>query len=177
MTSRRVEKGEQLVNSYNQCELCGNRFYDYTTIDIFLDYGFVESYPQKWMIDEVRLKFEVMEPEDGSDGLKIKWTMPPSVWGVAWLKDEVARLRQFAEDKQNDTELEKSMPQHEYDMVWMLQKAALSAFEAAAKQSEGLTSGAAWKCDLGWWEVEDWEEDPCYERDLRHNYALLQEDM
>lgn len=175
MAARKIEKDEELYNTYNHCDMCVNRKFDYGTTDMLLDYGFVESYPQKWVVDQVRLKFEVFEPEDGSEGLKIKFNVRPSAWGVAWLKDEVTRLRQFAADNKNNTELQESMPKNEYDTVWEFHQAALSAFEAALEQSVGLVSEKVWWCDESWWEIEDWETDDCTERDLRHMAALQQE--
>jgi len=48
--SRAVEAGEEIYVSYNMCGDCRNRYETYGTPHIFADYGFVEQYPQKWIL-------------------------------------------------------------------------------------------------------------------------------
>lgn len=57
-------------NSYNQCSICGGRnvSFNFGTTLILNDYGFVESYPQRWILyGEIR--FDLDEKKDGSGEL------------------------------------------------------------------------------------------------------------
>lgn len=50
--TKRVKKGEELYTSYNMCRDCGGRTQHYGTPDMFRDYGFVETFPQRWIFDD-----------------------------------------------------------------------------------------------------------------------------
>ena len=49
---RDIEAKEQIYTSYNMCDSCGNRYFDYGTAEILRDYGFVEQMPQTWIFDD-----------------------------------------------------------------------------------------------------------------------------
>lgn len=46
--SRDIKVNEQIYTSYNRCESCGNRNFEYGTDDILREYGFVEQMPQSF---------------------------------------------------------------------------------------------------------------------------------
>lgn len=48
-----IKKGDQLYNSYNECNDldCEDIKYTYVTQHILVDYGFVEDYPRRWMFE------------------------------------------------------------------------------------------------------------------------------
>eukprot|EP00588_Corethron_pennatum_P010730 CAMPEP_0194280678 /NCGR_PEP_ID=MMETSP0169-20130528/18302_1 /TAXON_ID=218684 /ORGANISM="Corethron pennatum, Strain L29A3" /LENGTH=371 /DNA_ID=CAMNT_0039025485 /DNA_START=21 /DNA_END=1136 /DNA_ORIENTATION=+ len=65
--SRAIEAGEEIYTSYNMCKDCGNRHETYGTPQIFSDYGFVEQYPQRWILGPA--VFDIKEAEGG--GLEV----------------------------------------------------------------------------------------------------------
>ncbi|KAL7525730.1 hypothetical protein ACHAWF_001486 [Thalassiosira exigua] len=162
VASRRIEAGEQLHNSYNQCgPVCQGRMHYFGTPEILVWYGFVESYPQRYMVDQVRLKFDIVEKEDGSGALEAKFAVPPSVWGVDYLKQEAMRLETFEQKYGKDKDLVERVPRSEYNVIWEYHDALSKAFDLAIKSAEGITSEIVWKCDCEWWKVEDWQEAQC----------------
>uniref|UniRef100_A0A7S2R0Y1 SET domain-containing protein n=1 Tax=Eucampia antarctica TaxID=49252 RepID=A0A7S2R0Y1_9STRA len=69
-----IKKGEEIFNSYNMCNICSGRKYnfEYGTSAILNDYGFVESYPQRWIFGDVL--FDLDEKNDNSGDLVITWS-------------------------------------------------------------------------------------------------------
>lgn len=67
VTSKPILAGEELFLSYNQCVIC-DQYYDwFGTPEMFLHFGFVESYPQRWLFDFARVKFD-LDWKDGDEG-------------------------------------------------------------------------------------------------------------
>ena len=51
--SRDIMANEQIHTTYNRCDNCGNREYEYGTDYILREYGFVEQMPQSFYFDEM----------------------------------------------------------------------------------------------------------------------------
>ncbi len=67
VTSKPILAGEELYNSYNHCTIC-QQYYDwFGTPEMFLHFGFVEGYPQRWLFDFARVKFD-LDWKDGDEG-------------------------------------------------------------------------------------------------------------
>ena len=67
VTSKPVLAREELFNSYNHCSIC-QEYYDwFGTPEMFLHFGFVEGYPQRWLFDFARVKFD-LDWKDGDEG-------------------------------------------------------------------------------------------------------------
>ena len=67
VTSKPILAGEELFLSYNHCTIC-QYYYDwFGTPEIFLHFGFVEGYPQRWLFDFARVKFD-LDWKDGDEG-------------------------------------------------------------------------------------------------------------
>ena len=67
VTSKPILAGEELFLSYNRCTIC-QEYYDYFgTPEMFLHFGFVESYPQRWLFDFARVKFD-LDWKNGDEG-------------------------------------------------------------------------------------------------------------
>jgi len=64
--SKPIKAGEELFNTYNHCSVCGDRLDWFGTPEMWLQYGFVESFPQRWLFDFARIKFE-LEWKDGDE--------------------------------------------------------------------------------------------------------------
>lgn len=49
--SRIIEAGEELYTSQNLCDDCeGKNEGNYGTLELLRDYGFIENFPQRWII-------------------------------------------------------------------------------------------------------------------------------
>jgi hypothetical protein len=70
---RNIQKGEQIYLSYNHCLQCDNRYYSYGTPELLRDYGFVESFPQRWIFNmEPKIAFDIVESPPNKD-LELIW--------------------------------------------------------------------------------------------------------
>ncbi len=67
VTSKPILAGEELFNSYNQCSICYHYYDWFGTPEMFLHFGFVEGYPQRWLFDFARVKFD-LDWKDGDEG-------------------------------------------------------------------------------------------------------------
>ena len=77
---RKILKGEQIYNSYNLCDHCGiKRHNTYGTAELFQDYGFIESMPQRWYFfrtkekEPLRLELDYENDDDGHLVIGAKW--------------------------------------------------------------------------------------------------------
>ncbi|CAJ1962953.1 unnamed protein product [Cylindrotheca closterium] len=96
LASRDINEGEILKHSLNLCSGClatekgraGRRTYEnYGTAELFRDYGFVEDYPQIWLLDDCTFEIDVVDAitakkegsshiiVDGKD-LQVSWITP-----------------------------------------------------------------------------------------------------
>lgn len=150
--------GEQLQNSYNQCDWCdtfsnpsnGPRSFQVTP-QLFELYGFVELIPQRWVIPCHRLFFDI--DEDGSD-LVVDFVVPPSRDGIAFLKDQIEVLQHF----ETEHRMRSDIPEHELEAIMKLHTAMESAFTLAIEQSKGQITDEVWHWDEDDWYMEDDEE-------------------
>ena len=161
LAHRRIDAGEQLHSSYNQCNVCGGRHDEYGTPEVFEEYGFVESLPQRWYVHQVRLKFDLVESDDGKGEPQVKFIVPPSIWGTHFMQEEVRRLEKFGKDYRDDKDLAANVPPLELEMIWQYHDATLTAFNAAILAAEGKIDEVVWLCDCDWYLVRDWEEEGC----------------
>lgn len=159
---RRIEAGEQLHQSYNQCTVCGNRHDEFGTAEMFLGYGFVESLPQRWYVYQVRLKFDLIEGDDAGGEPQVKFIVPPSIWGVTFMEEEVRRLEQFGKDYRDDEDLAAIIPPYELEMIWQYHNAVLTAFRTAIAAAEDEIDEVVWDCHCDdWYLIRDWDEEAC----------------
>ncbi|KAL7530268.1 hypothetical protein ACHAWF_003310 [Thalassiosira exigua] len=153
VTSRVIEAGEQLFNSYNRCNICEGRFDWMGTPEMFLHYGFVESMPQSWLIDFARIKF-VLDWKDGDESsgeLAVDFKLPPSEKGMGLLREELARLKSFAEaHRQTRFEDYKDMTEHEWKSLWQYFDALYIALSNAVQSTSALVDDV-WKLGNDWW--------------------------
>jgi hypothetical protein len=155
---RDVKAGEEIRNSYNKCEWC-QAFHNspsygliFVTPMIFEHYGFIEAVPQRWIVPSYRLLFDVVQ-EEGSDGLKAKFAIPPSPHGLQYLQKEIERLQAFS--VRLDEEIAKhGIPEIELNTIQDYWKAILAAYKAATEEaSQTILNDEVWyrHCDY-WWE-------------------------
>jgi hypothetical protein len=70
---RNIQKGEQIYLSYNHCLQCDNRYYSYGTPELLRDYGFVESFPQRWIFFSMQPKIAFDIVESPNKDLELIW--------------------------------------------------------------------------------------------------------
>mmetsp|Transcript_28396 Transcript_28396/g.64957 ORF Transcript_28396/g.64957 Transcript_28396/m.64957 type:complete len:412 (-) Transcript_28396:307-1542(-) len=153
ITNRKVEAGEQLYASYNQCNACQNRIDNFGTPEMFQNYGFVEPMPQRWFIEKVRVKFDIDEKEDGT-GLKLTFKIPISKRGMLYFQKELHRLKNFEKRYRNNSKIASMVPKNELSALWQYHDAVITAFELAYRTGEGQTTNYVWKLGDDWWKTK-----------------------
>lgn len=171
---RDIDAGEQLQNSYNQCQWCQiytnpeTADWFQVTPQIFELYGFVEFMPQRFAVPHVRLLFDIDEvDEDEADfpgELEVDFVVPPSPAGIQFLHERLHFLREIeVRIKENQ-----SITAAETEGLLSLHSAIVTAFSAALQQAGGQVSNEVWQMGEMWfWEsdidIEEDEEDYYYE--------------
>ena len=134
IATRAIEKLEQLNYSYNRCSYCtcfeqGT----FVTPDLFFEYGFVETLPQRWAFDNVDLIFDIDEKEGhGDDELEVNFVKPPTKADVYFMKKELKRLRYLMNSKRKMVKISEL----ELDSIMEFLKALVDAFTHALKSAE-----------------------------------------
>ncbi|KAL7519156.1 hypothetical protein ACHAWX_003951 [Stephanocyclus meneghinianus] len=151
IAGRQLQPEEQLYNSYNRCGSC-DAWYDwFGTPEVFLNFGFVESYPQRWLFDLARVKFDLIEADDGQ--ISVKFLVPPSKRGVEMLHHQLVRLNGFSVKYQNKSAIEVGVRSIEWDSLWQYYDALHAALTFVTNTNETLVDDV-WIMDDNWW-VQD----------------------
>lgn len=157
VTTKPIKAGEELYNSYNHCNICYEYFDWVGTPEMFLNYGFVESYPQRWLFDFARIKFD-LDWDMGTEStgiVELKFLVPPSEKGLMLLTEELKRLEVFGAKNRNKSAeyFEKGMTTSEWDSFWQYFDALDNAMSHAVLTAETL-SDEVWELSDDWW-VQD----------------------
>ena len=141
IATRAIEKGEQLNCSYNRCSYCtcfeqGN----FVTPDLFFEYGFVETLPQRWAFANVDLIFDIDEKEGNvDDELEVNFVNPPTKADVYFMRTELKRLsfvlRRYLK---NYPTLSLQISELELDSITKFHKALVDAFTHALKSAQAV---------------------------------------
>jgi hypothetical protein len=158
-TSKPVKAGEELYNSYNQCNNCVHWRFWLGTPEMLNLYGFVELMPQRWLFHYVRTKFDLYwKDEDESTGeLQVKFHVPPSERGMAFFRQELKRLQDFEQRRKVDA-VEALVPKSEWETIWQYHNALTIAIAHVLDSGVEVTD-EVWKRGRYWW-VEDGFEPP-----------------
>jgi hypothetical protein len=161
VTSKRVKAGEELFNSYNQCNNCAEVKDWLGTPEMFNQYGFVERMPQRWLFHYARVKFDLTwKNEDESTGeLEVNFHVPPSERGMVFLREELKRLKDFEQRRKVD-KADALVPKSEREAFWQYHN-ALTVAMAHALDSRVEVTEEVWERGRYWW-VEDAAETPKY---------------
>ena len=120
--SRDIKTNEQLYTSYNECENCSNRKYEFGVERILTEYGFVEEMPQSFYFHH--LKFGYRLEENWKTIAKNSGYGKPYV--TEWVykepsKENVAEmelmLKQISWRKATELSKQCSVPDHEWDTI------------------------------------------------------------
>jgi hypothetical protein len=133
--SKRIEAGEELFLTYDNCADCNTTPEDWGTPELLRDFGFVELYPQKFYFNvEDPIFIGIHEDErDGETYLKIEWLgngVSPSYKQIKWMEEEYLRLV----DLQHDGVLEEKrqlMPEKEWNTIFQYHQALATTLDGA----------------------------------------------
>lgn len=142
-----------MQSSYNQCKWCDGLYsnpkdaYTYqVTPQLFEIYGFVESVPQRWVIPEYRLFFDIIHAEDEDeeaeedDLVEVDFIVPPSWSGLVFLRQRLQFLEEFEEQIEDRTDI----PKDELDGILNFHSALVDAYILAMQHSVGEASERVW---------------------------------
>ncbi|KAL9185965.1 hypothetical protein ACHAXT_003742 [Thalassiosira profunda] len=156
VTTRRIGKGDELFNSYNQCSICSARYDWFGTPEMFLHYGFVEPFPQRWLIDFARMKFDIVwkDGDELTGEMAVNFLVPPSEKGISLLREEVARLESYAAEwRHTDYTVDPDLTREEWDALWHYTDALHNALSLAVGSNADLTDDV-WALSDDWWVQE-----------------------
>lgn len=125
MITRPVEAGEELQNTYNQCEWCDPSYV--ATPQIFELFGFVEPFPQRWVIADYDIIFDIFQHAEGQ--IEISFESLPDDFGVIFMQRRLQELEEFKQKYQDRTDL----PKAEYDGIFQFHEAVVNAFSWAVQ--------------------------------------------
>jgi len=144
---RDIAAGEEIYTTYNHCIDCESRLENYGTPELLRDYGFVESYPQRWVFSLKKSKptsrSKVVSFDldlDETAQVKLTWSRDPPPGALLWLKSQLKELKDAGE-----LELEKrdtSIPDNEWDTIMKYYNALTVAFTEAIKALESAGMGS-----------------------------------
>ena len=152
--SKSIKAGEELLLSYNRCNICNDRLDWYGTPQMWLEYGFIESIPQRWLFDFARVKFE-LEWKDGDESsgeVAVNFLVPMSSKGKLLLQEELTRLDTFADTYRHKSYEEYGgMSRFEWESLWQYYDALHNAMTLATTQSDVSLSDEVWTLGHDWW--------------------------
>jgi len=150
VTSKPILAGEELYNSYNHCTICQHYYDWFGTPEMFLHFGFVEGYPQRWLFDFARVKFD-LDWKDGDEGtgeVVADFLVPPSEKGMDLLKNEFDRLEKFGQMREKSSNGD--VPEYELKSLWEYYDALSGALRYALESNATLVDDV-WSMDEDWW--------------------------
>lgn len=90
--TRSISRGEEIAFSYNMAQHQDSWTKNfYGTPEFLRDYGFVEPFPQRWMFDEIRFRFELTKDDNGA--IKLTWLSGPDTRYFDFMREQLERLR------------------------------------------------------------------------------------
>eukprot|EP00978_Attheya_sp_CCMP212_P021894 scaffold64378_cov66-Attheya_sp.AAC.1 len=144
IATRDIEAGEEIHHSYYLCPKCGESLSNgFGTRSLLLNYGFVESMPQRWTfytnyddLDEnVDITFDIDYAKPGAPPgeLDLRWYVgetPKDQNELIHLREELERLEEEEDELNNDDD---GIPDYEYDVIRRYLEARIVAFRKAVQ--------------------------------------------
>jgi spermidine synthase len=135
---RAIAAGEELYASFNDCHDCSDTPHDRGTPELLRDFGFVESYPRTFYLEEdagVDFKVDQEEEENGETFLQVTWLGGrPNALAIEYLEEELVRLQDMTHQGIMEGRRE-LMLEGEYDVIFQFHQALTEAFYAAIKEA------------------------------------------
>jgi len=178
VTARKdIQPGEQIYNSYNMCDNCGGRKDGYGTPELFRDYGFVESFPQRWNFEDLGFMFDLNESETDGE-IEVVWFKeeehPTSNENKGNTKNKVMKELRRLVKKRNEiwrTEIQDGktpIPEKEWSDIWEFHQSLVSAliyaFNSMVDDNDKLpiqkdSCTADGICGIDYFDSLNWESD------------------
>ena len=136
-----IKKGDEIFNSYNMCTVCGGRkfSFEYGTSEVLNDYGFVESYPRRWILSD-DIRFDLDEVDDGSGNLELTWDprrrQPSAQLIKRVLVPELERLEEISHTKDDIIEMYPGIVESEIETVLIYRNGLIAAMRHALQYYE-----------------------------------------
>ncbi|KAL7552899.1 hypothetical protein ACHAWF_016148 [Thalassiosira exigua] len=153
ITTKALNAGEELINSYNRCSSACTQYYDwFGTPEMLLHYGFVESLPQRWLFDFARIKFDLdwKDSDEATNEVVVKFLVPPSEKGIKLLQQELTRLESFALVRETMNYEDEGISAGEWESLWLYYDALHDALSYAVKSNASVTDDV-WTWSDDWW--------------------------
>mmetsp|Transcript_27124 Transcript_27124/g.58102 ORF Transcript_27124/g.58102 Transcript_27124/m.58102 type:complete len:431 (-) Transcript_27124:193-1485(-) len=154
VTTKSIKAGDELYNSYNRCNICYENYDWHGTPEMFIQFGFVETLPQRWLFDFARVKFELdWKDDDETTGeVVVDFLVPPSEKGMLLLQEELTRLKSFSTMHRRKSYKEyEGMSKYEWESLWQYYDALHDALTNAIVQSDATLSDEVWELGDNWW--------------------------
>mmetsp|Transcript_15906 Transcript_15906/g.33418 ORF Transcript_15906/g.33418 Transcript_15906/m.33418 type:complete len:420 (-) Transcript_15906:267-1526(-) len=145
-SSRAIQKGEEVLMSYNRCADCKLVANEWGTPEILRDFGFVEGYPHRYYFEEEEIWFEIVDSVPGNDeeGKQVLWDDhiiwedgsfigPPGRKGIEYLRAEIDKFE--AIEKLTEKEL-RHVALNEWNTIMRYKETAVKDFRLAIKEAE-----------------------------------------
>mmetsp|Transcript_22156 Transcript_22156/g.33493 ORF Transcript_22156/g.33493 Transcript_22156/m.33493 type:complete len:396 (+) Transcript_22156:126-1313(+) len=90
--TRAISRGEEIAFSYNFAthqDSWTKKYYG--TSEFLRDFGFVESFPQRWVFDEDSFRFDLKKDADGE--IELTWLSEPDKEYFDFIREQLERLR------------------------------------------------------------------------------------
>jgi spermidine synthase len=146
---KKIQAGEQLFISYNDCVNCKKNEQDlilFRTPEIFRDYGFVESYPQRWgFFGGVSLLIEEVEGVDGKITLEAKHLGWQTDDWLEFMTNKMVNLQDMLYDAEMLAARD-SIPPKEWETLFLYHSAMMKALSSAVKSSNIAPNEAEFRC-------------------------------
>jgi len=141
--AKRIQKGEELYFSYNQCLDCADTTDYWGTPEILRDFGFVENYPQIWIFLEQDIGFSLYYDEDDDEqkNLLVLWdeeSHRPDAEQKQYLKYNLDRLLTLGDGNElySKNMNIQAIPLNEWNMIIQYYRAVVVALETVLKDAE-----------------------------------------
>ncbi len=128
-----IQKGQEIYNSYNFCNNCNNRIrsFDFGTMEIFNDYGFIERYPQRWILSpNFRFDLNYNDDDDKFEVSLCPWCQQQSnEETIQFLQKELERLESIHTTFKHEKTINDypGILPHEWNLLWEFHQAFMVA--------------------------------------------------
>lgn len=152
-SSRPIKSGEEIFATYDKCVDCEDISDEWGTPEILRDFGFVESYPHRWIFEDANeldadIWFEIKQ--DDKNETSVEWWFDeatgahevPNLKELLFLSKELNRVTEVGKGlNMTDAAYTGDMPVREWYMISQYQKAAEQALRLALRDAERVNPG------------------------------------
>lgn len=130
--SRNLKAGEEILTTYDSCVDCFDDYKWEGTFEILKDFGFVESYPHRWIFENPETWFQIEEDDDGElivDFGKKEVSLREDQ--ILFLQEELDRLQELYDFVMQS---QKTVPAKEWRIILQYHDAAVRDIDAVIRK-------------------------------------------